>query len=223
MLTAKEFRLKVTIVLATAIILVLSLIRPLYPREQLLQHAPTILALLLLAVEARKKLLSTTAFVCVVVFVWLHIVGARYIYSYVPYDDWAASICGTSISDYLGWQRNHYDRLVHFFFGTLLMVPMYDVATIYGRMRSRWVLMFSLFAVMTLSALYEVFEWLLTVVVSPTQAGAYNGQQGDVWDAQKDMALAFAGSLLTIPFLAIRNRCRGNGCLRGEGTTDIYS
>ena len=41
---------------------------------------------------------------------------------------------------------------------------------------------------------YELFEWLLTIVMSPEQADNYNGQQGDAWDAQKDMALAMIGS-----------------------------
>jgi putative membrane protein len=42
--------------------------------------------------------------------------------------------------------------------------------------------------------LYEVFEWLLTLLLSPKDADSYNGQQGDMWDAQKDMGLALLGS-----------------------------
>lgn len=45
------------------------------------------------------------------------------------------------------------------------------------------------------SALYEIFEWLLTIVAADDTADYYNGQQGDPWDAQKDMALAQLGSL----------------------------
>ena len=215
--------MKVTLLLTTAVFLALSWVRPPYPREQFLQHGPTVLALLLLAVESRKNWLTTTAFVCLVAFIWLHILGARHIYSYVPYDDWTVAIFGTSLSDYLGWQRNHYDRLVHFFFGALFMAPMYDIATIYGRMTCRWALLYALFAVMTLSALYEVFEWLLTIFASPTQAESYNGQQGDFWDAQKDMALAFAGSLVTVPLLAI---CKGSDLrkiLYGDPATKNHS
>jgi putative membrane protein len=46
------------------------------------------------------------------------------------------------------------------------------------------------------SLAYEVIEWGIAVTMSPETAENYNGQQGDVWDAQKDMALAFVGSLL---------------------------
>ncbi len=40
-------------------------------------------------------------------------------------------------------------------------------------------------------------------------ADAYNGQQGDVWDAQKDMAFAMAGAMLTAVLLTIRARRAG--------------
>jgi len=46
------------------------------------------------------------------------------------------------------------------------------------------------------SAAYEIFEWLLTIVVAPEMAADYNGQQGDPWDAQKDMAMALVGAAL---------------------------
>lgn len=48
--------------------------------------------------------------------------------------------------------------------------------------------------------IYEMFEWLITVVMSPATADSYNGQQGDMWDAQKDMALALIGSTIAALF-----------------------
>jgi putative membrane protein len=57
-------------------------------------------------------------------------------------------------------------------------------------------------SIQTFSLIYEVFEWLLTVVISGEAATDYNGQQGDIWDAQKDMALAMLGSsLVSIVYL----------------------
>lgn len=52
------------------------------------------------------------------------------------------------------------------------------------------------------SALYEIFEWLLTMLVAPEVADQYNGQQGDMWDSQKDMAIAILGA--TIALMASR-------------------
>jgi putative membrane protein len=181
----------------------LSLLDGQYPREQLLQHVPTVVAIMLLGVCVWKEWLTATSLTCVVAFLWLHILGARYIYSYVPYDDWATTLAGTSVSEWFDWQRNHYDRLVHFSFGALCIVPAFEMATRYGKLPPRWAVLFALLAVTTIGSLYEVFEWLLTVVMSPGDAEAYNGQQGDYFDAQKDMALAFVGSLVAMPFVAL--------------------
>lgn len=37
-------------------------------------------------------------------------------------------------------------------------------------------------------------------------ADAYNGQQGDMWDAQKDMACAALGALLVATFILLRRK-----------------
>jgi putative membrane protein len=55
-----------------------------------------------------------------------------------------------------------------------------------------------------ISAIYEVLEWLLAIIAAPEVADRHNGQQGDAWDAQKDMALAIVGSLLVLPCLMMR-------------------
>lgn len=60
--------------------------------------------------------------------------------------------------------------------------------------------------------MYEVFEWVLTLTMRGELAQAYNGQQGDPWDAQKDMALAAAGALMAAAAMALRKgRNHGDG------------
>ena len=44
----------------------------------------------------------------------------------------------------------------------------------------------------------EVIEAIVAMIVSPELGSLYLGTQGDEWDAQKDMAAAFFGALLTI-------------------------
>ncbi|MFD2135843.1 DUF2238 domain-containing protein [Novosphingobium resinovorum] len=56
------------------------------------------------------------------------------------------------------------------------------------------------------SAIYEIFEWLLTVFMAGPDALAYNGQQGDPWDPQKDMALAGISAVAAAGFLRLRTR-----------------
>ena len=53
----------------------------------------------------------------------LHVVGARWIYSNVPYDAWCAAALGGKPLDWFNWQRNHYDRFVHLAFGALMVLP----------------------------------------------------------------------------------------------------
>ncbi|MET0248097.1 MAG: DUF2238 domain-containing protein, partial [Sphingobium sp.] len=128
-----------------------------YPYLAPLQHGPTIGVILAAPWLLRRRPLSTLAVGCVVLFLALHTLGGRYIYSYVPYDAWSRALTGVSLSDVFGWQRNGYDRLVHFAFGALLTLPMVEVARRYEGMRSG-AAGFLAFAVIGLaSTLYEVF------------------------------------------------------------------
>jgi putative membrane protein len=51
---------------------------------------------------------------------------------------------------------------------------------------------------MSFSGMYELIEWLVADVFFPSEGVAYLGSQGDVWDAQKDMGLAFIGAILAM-------------------------
>ena len=132
-------------------------------------------------------------YIGIVCFTILHVIGARYIYSYVPYKEFAISL-GIVNPDFFQDSRNHYDRLVHFSFGVLLFPYLVYVCKRWlKQLRSVAVLM-AWMMIQTCSMLYELFEWLLTIVMESEVADYYNVQQGDIWDAQKDMALALLGS-----------------------------
>ncbi len=196
-------RLNIILLIMTIGLMLLSLIKAPFPEEQWLQHPPTVLAIILLGISAKKNWLTTTAFFCIAAFFWLHIFGARYTYSNIPYDRWATHLFGSSVSEWFGWERNHYDRLVHFCFGLFFMFPIVEVIQKKTKLNLSWTFIFALCAISATGAFYEIFEWLLSVVMSPDTAKSYNGQQGDFWDAQKDMALAFAGSLIAIPIIIV--------------------
>ena len=68
--------------------------------------------------------------------------------------------------------------------------------------------------IQTGSMIYELFEWLLTIVMSSDAADSYNGQQGDMWDAQKDMALAMLGSTAMLLFYMLHS-------VRKAGTSTV--
>lgn len=180
------------------ILLVAAQIEQPYPEVALLQHLPTMLLLIAAPLLLRRWPLSTPALACIALFLALHTLGGRYIYSHVPYDDWARTLTGTTVSDLFGWTRNHYDRLVHFAFGALSIVPVAEVARRWGSQSPRAALIAALAWVLALSCLYEIFEWLLTIIAASETADRYNGQQGDIWDAQKDMALALLGGMMAM-------------------------
>lgn len=173
-----------------------------------LHHIPTIALLAAAPFLLARWPLSTRAVAWVGLFWLLHTIGGRYTYSNVPYDDWATLLAGVSVSELFGWTRNNYDRLVHFAFGLTATPLMVEVLRRHGGLRLGWALWFAMTAVLAVGALYEIFEWLLTLAVAGDAADAYNGQQGDIWDAQKDMALAFLGALCMIPF-ELRHARRG--------------
>ena len=181
-------------VVACTALLAVTLWSPLYPREQWLQHVPTAIALPALLLAAKRGWLSDLSMSCLAAMLALHILGARWIYSFVPYEQCCDAVIGSGPSDWFGWTRNHYDRLVHFAFGVLMTLPLAEAARRYARLAFAVALAFAWLAVAGVSAVYEVFEWALAVIAAPDFAEKYNGQQGDFWDAQKDMALAMAGS-----------------------------
>ncbi len=180
-----------------ALLLVAQIEQP-YPEIALLQHIPTMLLLITAPALLRRWPLSTPALACIVAFMALHTLGGRYAYSSVPYDDWARALTGTSLSDAFGWNRNHYDRLAHFAFGALSVIPVAEIARRWGGLGPRGAALTVLAWVLAISCLYEIFEWLLTIVAAGETADRYNGQQGDIWDAQKDMALATIGAILVL-------------------------
>ena len=182
-----------------------------FPDLAPLQHGPTIALALAAPALLRRWPLSDRAVACIWLFLLLHTFAARWIYSYVPYDDWARALTGHDLSSILGLRRNGFDRLVHFAFGALLTAPLAEIARRHGGLSRPWSLGFAFAAVGLGSALYEIFEWLLTIVAAGDMADYYNGQQGDLWDAQKDMAIAQAGAALALIALLRRGHRRHIG------------
>ena len=192
-------RFKIVVLVVLAVVAVITYINPVFPREQFLQQAGTVLLVALLLADLRKRWFSNLAFLGIALFTVLHLIGARYIYSYVPYQEW---LQGFGDWDWLHSTRNHYDRLVHLLFGFFLIPALVEFSR--RRVTSRQVMsvLVAWLMVQTGSLIYELFEWALTLVLSPEDAEGYNGQQGDMFDAQKDMALAMLGSTIAaIPYL----------------------
>lgn len=169
-------------------------ISPLWPAEQALHSSLTILGILALWRLRESHPLGDGEFFLVLLFLAIHSVAARWLYSNVPYDQWLQTATGHSLNAHFGWQRNHFDRFVHLAYGVCLTPTLVQIAPI----RSR-AFLYALTAIMISSLCYEWLEWLVAITLGEDAAEAYNGQQGDMWDAHKDMLLATIGSLLWWP------------------------
>jgi putative membrane protein len=139
-----------------------------------------------LVVGRRVLPLSAASYLLIGAFITLHTIGAHYTYARVPLGAW--------VSPFLGDGRNDYDRIVHFAFGLLLAAPLRDA---FARAARGFLLYYlPVMTILGLSSLWEILESWVARIVSPELGAAYLGSQGDVWDAQKDMAAAFCGALL---------------------------
>jgi putative membrane protein len=157
-------------------------------------------------VATRKALpLSRISYTLIFLFLCLHAFGAHYTYSLVPYDAWWEALTGRTLSSLTGWQRNHFDRLVHLCYGLLLAYPVREVFLRVADVRGFWGYYLPLDVVMATSLLYELIEWGAASAFGGDLGVAYLGTQGDPWDAQKDMALATLGAVVAILVTALIN------------------
>tara|TARA_B100001287_G_scaffold7021_1_gene5386 strand:- start:8449 stop:9084 length:636 start_codon:yes stop_codon:yes gene_type:complete len=187
--------IKISIFLFLFLFTLLTCLNPVYPENQLLQHLGTFIISIILIYDIKKDKLSITAFSLVAVFILFHVIGARWIYTYVPYQDFFSSYFPGSFSEFFETKRNHYDRFVHFIFG-VLFIPFLHEIFIFKFKRNTLSLILAWLSIQSFSMLYELFEWSLTVIIDPLEATKYNGQQEDFFDSQKDMALAMLGSTI---------------------------
>jgi putative membrane protein len=200
--------LMLALVALTAIV---SLVDSPYPDLAPLQNVPTLFIAGGIALALRRWPLPDSAVACFTIFLLLHTLGGRYLYSYVPYDAWLEQLGLPSLSSLLGLHRNGYDRLVHLAFGLLFVHPISVLLTRHWSVRPGLAIYVAVEFVLAGSALYEIFEWLLTLVLAGPAADQYNGQQGDIWDSQKDMACAAGGAILCGVWLLLRRRIRSGG------------
>ena len=176
----------------------LASIHPLEMEAYLLHQIGTVLMLIVLITCLYKMGLNLISFWLYIGFLLIHIVGAHYLYSYVPYSDWTESLLGFNLDQTMGWSRNMYDRLVHLAYGLFLYPFFYRIFQVWlPQLKTSTLFLLVVQFVMATSLFYEWIEWLIAIGLSPEEAENYNGQQGDIWDAHKDMLLATLGAMIT--------------------------
>lgn len=161
---------------------------------------PAVFVLVLIATY-RVLPLSHASYGLITAFLTLHTIGVHYTYAEVPVGLWMDQVL------HLG--RNHFDRIVHFSFGFLLAYPIEELFRLSGVVRGWLVYYLPVMTVLGLSGLWEIIESWVANSVHPDLGITYLGSQGDIWDAQKDMAAALYGALLCVTVLVIVRALRG--------------
>ncbi len=169
---------------------VITAINPFYPRDWLIENMLVFIYVALLVFTYPRFKFSNFSYALFSLFLSLHLIGAHYTYSETPLGFWLQPI--------FDFERNHYDRIVHFCFGLLIAYPMREILLRQVEVKRAWSYFLAVAVIMAFSAFYEVMEGIVAMLVSPELGSAYLGTQGDEWDAQKDSFLAFIGAIVAM-------------------------
>jgi len=180
-------------------------INPVDRQDWLLESTLPVLFVALAFFTYRRLLFSRLSYSLIFIFMCLHAIGAHYTYSAVPYDEWFKTLAGSSLNELMGWERNNFDRLVHFCYGLLLAYPIREVFLRVVNVRGFWGYFLPLDVTMSTSMIYELIEWGAAIGFGGDLGMNFLGTQGDVWDAQRDMALASLGALVSMSVTAAIN------------------
>lgn len=142
---------------------------------------------------------SNPAYLFMSVLIFLHTLGGHYTFAQVPFG-W--------VTDLIGAQRNHFDRVAHFSVGFYAYAILEFIESRQLSRNRAFSLVFALAAILAVAALFEIVEWLYAAAADPQAGAEFLGSQGDLWDAQKDMLADGLGAVFagTVYHLAHRRR-----------------
>ena len=211
---AASYRYPAGLLGAFALVFIAFGIAPWYRQDWLLENLVLLAAIGCLIATRKRVPFSNLAYTLLFILFVLHEVGAHYTYSLVPYDRWIEKLGGVALGTLFGLRRNHYDRLIHFAYGLLVMLPAIELLRAVAPPRGVWRGLMPLFFILSHSALYELIEWAAALVFGGGLGTAYVGTQGDEWDSQKDMACALAGAVLALAAISLSRLARRLQALR---------
>ncbi len=160
------------------------------------ENLPIMMIVVTLIILQRWFVFSPLAYGLMFVLIVLHTIGGHYTFSRVPFG---------FVTDLFGFERNHYDRMAHFTVG-FYAYPIAEMVLRKRAVNSKWLLfLFPLFSIISVAAVYELFEWQFAILADPQAGAEVLGSQGDVWDAQKDILADTLGALAVMALFFWRN------------------
>ena len=173
------------------IVWIIMAINPKYPQAWLLENVLVFFFFPFTVWMDKKHNYSLISIILLLIFASLHSLGSHYTYSEMEHFD--------VVTEFFGFERNHFDRLVHFLFGLLVFRIIFEmIAPHISTVKTA--LLFTFTMIISISTLYEILEWLAAMTFYPELDIAFLGNQGDIWDAQKDIIVAMIGALINIAF-----------------------
>jgi putative membrane protein len=203
MVTATRKELWLLLVL-TLVALAVSAYRPFDQLTWILEVAPVLIAIPVLASTRRRFPLTRLLYWLIFLHALVLILGGHYTYARVPPGFW--------VQDLFDLGRNHYDRLGHVVQG---FVPAMIAREILLRrsplVRGKWMFFLVTCVCISISVVYEFIEWWAALIAAEASM-EFLGTQGDVWDTQWDMLLAMIGAIAAQLLLAgVQDRQLGAG------------
>src|SRR5436190_15396639 len=160
-----------------------------------LENTLVFIFLLFLVLSYKRYQFSDLSYLLICIYLCLHVYGSKYTYAENPFGYW--------LRDVFHSNRNFYDRIVHFSFGFLLAYPMREMFLKWLKY-PRWVAwLLPIEITLSISAFYELIEWAVADMFFKEHGDAYLGTQGDIWDAQKDIFVAFCGAIIATTIVSL--------------------
>lgn len=159
-----------------------------------LEVTPLLIGLPVLALTYRRFRFTPLTYAVMTAHAVLLLVGGHYTYEHVPIGNWAR--------DVLGFSRNHFDRVGHFFQGLTPAMVAWEVLPRTSPLKpGKWMAFLTISACMAVSAWYELLEFAAAFLTGD-RADAFLAFQGDPWDTQRDMLTCFAGAVCALVFFS---------------------
>ena len=168
-------------------LLALSGWRPFDMATWVMEVAPVAVVLLILWATRQRFPLTPLLYALIFVHAGVLMLGGHYSYARVPLGDW--------LRDTLALARNPYDGIGHFMQGFVPAIAARELLLRHtGLQRGAWLFVVVTGLCLGISAIYELIEWGAAVALGQG-AEEFLGTQGDPWDTQKDMAMAWIGAM----------------------------
>ncbi len=180
--------------LAVLGLLVVSGLQPYERSTWYMEVAPIFIAAPVLWLTRKSFPLTSLLYVLIACHAVILLVGGAYTYARVPLGFW--------VQDAFHLSRNPYDKLGHFAQGFVPALVAREIFIRQGIVRpGRWPAVLAVAIALSVSLIYELIEWGAAVALGQG-ADAFLGTQGDPWDTQSDMGMAFLGAVVAMVLFA---------------------